>query len=71
MADLDSGELEPTGVRLRRLLDQIEPVSNEHPLAEARRLVDRNGAMRQRELAEDLGIRGLTGWLAEHFLDGG
>jgi carboxylate-amine ligase len=70
MADLDTGEPEPTRVRLRHLLDEVEPASEEHPRAEARRLVEHNGAMRQRELAENLGIRGLTGWLADHFLDG-
>jgi carboxylate-amine ligase len=71
MADLDTGESEPTRERLRRLLERIYTVSTEaEPFAESRRLLDRNGAIRQRELAADLGVEGLTSWLAEHFLDG-
>ena len=70
MADLATGEPEPTRERLHRLLDEIEPGADDPgPLREARRLVERNGSIRQREVAADLGIPGLTHWLAEHFLD--
>ena len=72
MAHLETGETEPTRTRLRRLLDEVEQASNDPgPLRETHRLVDRNGAVRQRELAADLGVDGLTAWLAEHFLDPG
>jgi glutamate---cysteine ligase / carboxylate-amine ligase len=69
MADLESGQPGPTREKLLRLLGEIDQaLADANALAEARRLVDRNGAIRQRELAADLGIRGLTAWLAEHFL---
>jgi carboxylate-amine ligase len=72
MADLDTGRREHTRERLRRLLDQVEGATNDSgPLQETRRLVERNGAIRQRDLAADLGVDGLTGWLADSFLDAG
>jgi carboxylate-amine ligase len=71
MADLETGEREPTRARLGRLLDRSEAASAEPELLrEARRLVESNGAIRQRELVDELGVPGLTGWLAAHFLDG-
>jgi len=71
MADLETGELEPTRDRLHRLLDRVESgTDGDGPLQEARRLIDRNGAIRQRDLAAELGVSGLTAWLPDHFLDG-
>ena len=71
MADLATGDREPTRARPRRLLDEIGASTDARdPLEEAHRLVDRNGAIRQRELVADDGVRGLTVWLADHFLDG-
>jgi glutamate---cysteine ligase / carboxylate-amine ligase len=72
MADLETGEPEPTRARLGRLLDEVAAQPDAAgPLLEARRLVDRNGAIRQRELVAEHGVKGLTAWLAEHFLDTG
>jgi glutamate---cysteine ligase / carboxylate-amine ligase len=71
MADLETGETAPTRDRLVWLLDEIATASNAaDPMAGARRLVNRNGAIRQRELVEEHGVKGLAAWLAEHFLDG-
>jgi glutamate---cysteine ligase / carboxylate-amine ligase len=71
MADLQTGEPEPTRARLRRLLDEVAARDTAgEELREAHRLVDRNGSVRQRELAAERGIEGLASWLAEHFLDG-
>ena len=73
MADLATGESEPTRARLHRLLDELEPLAERLDpnglLDQARRLVDRNGAIRQREVGTDLGVEGLTRWLADRFLD--
>ncbi|HMC07125.1 MAG TPA: YbdK family carboxylate-amine ligase [Solirubrobacterales bacterium] len=73
MADLETGELEPTRDRLRRLLDELEPVGRRlgsSPfLARASRLASSNGAIRQREVARREGVKGLAAWLADHFLD--
>ena len=73
LADLASGEREPTRERLRRLLDALEPVATRLGggalLAHARALAQRNGAIRQREVAAQRGVRGLVGWMAERFAD--
>jgi glutamate---cysteine ligase / carboxylate-amine ligase len=72
MADLESGKTRPTRERLRTLLDELEATSNDRgSLRESRRLVAGNGAIRQRELAADLGVEGMTAWLAEHFVGSG
>ena len=71
LADLETGEREATRARLHRLVDEIDAgPPGAVPLGQARRLVDANGAIRQRELAAQGGIEGLTAWLAEHFLEG-
>jgi glutamate---cysteine ligase / carboxylate-amine ligase len=70
MADLETGEPEPTRARLRRLLDEVAAVGAGEELREARRLVDRNGSIRQGEIAAERGIEGLASWLAENFLEG-
>jgi carboxylate-amine ligase len=73
MADLETGELESTRERLRRLLGELEPVSRRlgspRLLDEAWNLVDASGAIRQRELFRSAGAEGLTAWLSEHFLE--
>jgi glutamate---cysteine ligase / carboxylate-amine ligase len=73
MADLATGEPQPTRGRLGRLLDEIEPASDRlgcrELLGNARALVRRNGAIRQREVAKADGARGLAGWIADRFLD--
>jgi carboxylate-amine ligase len=74
MADLVTGEREPTRERLSRMLDELEPVAvrlGAAPLlTEARGLVQENGAIRQRRIAAERGVRGMTAWLAEAFLTG-
>lgn len=69
MADLVSGRRQPTRERLRHLLAEVEGHGTEDALREARRLVDRNGAIRQRELAAEAGVTGMVAWLADRFLD--
>jgi carboxylate-amine ligase len=71
LADLETGEPRPTRERLALLLDRLEPVARRidagDGLAEARRLVERNGALRQRAVAAEGGPYGLAGWLADGF----
>ncbi|HYP47663.1 MAG TPA: glutamate-cysteine ligase family protein, partial [Thermoleophilaceae bacterium] len=73
-ADLRTGERRPVRECLNALVDQLEPVAerlgNGAPLAHARRLIERNGAERQRQVAAEDGIGGLAGWLADGFEDG-
>jgi carboxylate-amine ligase len=73
MADLQSGDREPTRDRLNRLLDDIEPAAERLGsaalLKEGRRMIIRNGAIKQRAVAEDDGPEGLTAWIADRFLD--
>jgi glutamate---cysteine ligase / carboxylate-amine ligase len=73
MADLETGEPEPTRERLRRLLGRLEATGDRLGtgalLGEARRLVDRNGALRQRDLARSEGMRGMTATLSDRFVD--
>jgi glutamate---cysteine ligase / carboxylate-amine ligase len=73
MANLETGEREPTRERLRRLLATLEPIAERLGtgalLGAARRLVDRNGAIRQRKLARSQGVRGMTAALSDRFLE--
>ena len=73
MADLRSGAAEPTRDRLRRLIEQVRPVAAQIGTAEllpcAERLVERNGAIRQREIGSEAGPEGLARWAADQFLD--
>jgi carboxylate-amine ligase len=73
LADLATGEPIPTRERLRRLLDELEPVAarlgSTAFLRHARALAERNGAIRQREVAARTGLRGLAAWLADRFGD--
>jgi glutamate---cysteine ligase / carboxylate-amine ligase len=71
LADLETGEPRPTRDHLELLLDRLEPVARRigagAGLAEARRLADGNGALRQRAVAVERGPYGLAGWLADRF----
>jgi len=71
LRDLGTGEYMPTRTRLRALIDELEPTAERlgcaAELASARRLVERNGAMRQRAAGDP---RRATEWLASRFLDG-
>jgi len=73
MADLETGKPKPTRERLHDLLSELRPVARrlgcDALLANASRLVEANGAMRQRELFESVGAVPLTAALAERFLD--
>jgi carboxylate-amine ligase len=72
MADLRTGERRPTREVLHALLDALAPSAADlgaaAELQRARGLVEVNGAMRQREIAADRGVPGLTEWLAESFV---
>jgi carboxylate-amine ligase len=73
MRDLRSGRAEPTRARLHRLLDSLEATARDLGCAveldDARRLVQRNGAMAMREAADGDPLRA-TRWLSEQFLAG-
>lgn len=73
MADLVTGDLSPTRWRLGKLADELEDVAARlgcaDELGAARRMIDENGAIRQRKFAERSGIGALPGWLAERWLD--
>jgi carboxylate-amine ligase len=71
LADLVTGEPEPTRRRLHRLLDELGPVADDlgcaPQLRDAARLVASNGADRQRALAARLGLQGMLAALAADF----
>lgn len=73
LADLVTGERLPTRERLEGLLDELEPLARVYGtqagIAEARRLVRSNGAMRQREHVRTDGFDTLTPALAKRFTD--
>lgn len=73
MADLTTGEREPTRIRLTRMLDELDPIADRlggaQLLQEARRLVAENGALRQHRLAAEHGVRAMTASLADAFLE--
>ena len=73
LVDLETGERRATRTVLSELLDQLEPVAGElrcaTELRHARALVEQNGALRQRKVAREGGLRGLVGWLADRFSD--
>ena len=71
LADLDTGEVRP----LRELLDErvadlaavAERLGCADELGRVRDLAQRNGAIRQREIAAERGLDGLLRWLCEEF----
>jgi len=75
LADLRSGERRPTREVLHALIGELEPVAGRlgasAEIGTARSLVERNGALHQRDLVADRGdLRALGPWLAERFADG-
>jgi carboxylate-amine ligase len=74
MADLETGERKPTAERLRELIEAIRPAAGrlgcEAELAIAAAMVERNGAIAQREAVAGNGAFGLARWLADRFLEG-
>ena len=73
MADLETGIPRPTRACLHELLDELGPVADglgcSAQLRLARGLVERNGALAQREVAAEQGMTGLARWLTERFVD--
>jgi carboxylate-amine ligase len=72
MADLDSGEREPTAERLLRLLDDVAPHARrlgcDAALATARAMLAAGGpAAAQRRVAARGGLRDVVGWLADRY----
>ncbi|HEU0024239.1 MAG TPA: glutamate-cysteine ligase family protein, partial [Thermoleophilaceae bacterium] len=75
LADLRTGERRPTRERLHDLVTELDPVATRlgaaAELGEARSLIERNGALRQRAVAAaDGGAAVLGPWLADRFSDG-
>ncbi|MEA2307978.1 MAG: glutamate---cysteine ligase / carboxylate-amine ligase [Thermoleophilaceae bacterium] len=73
LADLRTGELEPTRDRLLRLIDQLTPLAADlgcaEQLAAARELTNANGADQQRAAAGDGGdLLAVTRHIADRFL---
>jgi glutamate---cysteine ligase / carboxylate-amine ligase len=71
LADLETGDSQPTRERLAALLDELGPAAQRlgcaAELAAARGLVDANGAQRQRAVAAERGVTGVAAWLADRF----
>jgi hypothetical protein len=74
MADLHTGEIEPTLDRVQRLLDEIRPAAHALDCApevlRAGELLVRSGAKRQRVIGAEHGVEGLVHWLASRFASG-
>ncbi|HEU4703743.1 MAG TPA: YbdK family carboxylate-amine ligase [Conexibacter sp.] len=73
LAELAGGARTPARERLATLLDTLAPVATRlgtgDLLAHARALAERNGAVRQRAVAAERGVRGLAAWMAERYGD--
>jgi carboxylate-amine ligase len=71
LADLETGERQPTRERLRALLDELAPEAERlgaaAGLTAARELVEVNGAMRQRAAAAGGDLRSVAAWLADAY----
>ena len=74
LADLETGEREPTRARLIRLLDAVagaaERAGEAPGMSGARQLVEANGASRQRSAGDRGGARAVAAALADGFLAG-
>ena len=74
LADLVTGARATTRERLTELLEAIGPTGArlgcERELADVRRLIGENGAMRQRAIGRAEGAVGVARWLSERFADG-
>jgi hypothetical protein len=61
----------PARERIGGLIEELGPVASdlgcEAGLAAAEKLCERNGAIRQREVAADQGVAGLVAWLGDNF----
>jgi carboxylate-amine ligase len=72
MADVYSGALRDTAELLAERLDEVSTFATAlgaaRSIETARGLIARSGAERQRELAQELGLRGLASTLAEEFM---
>ncbi len=72
LANLETGERMPARARLRSLAERLRPLARrlecESELAAAEDLIERNGALRQRQVAAQHGRRGLVAWLADRWL---
>jgi carboxylate-amine ligase len=72
LARLDDGTPIATRERLSSLIEELAPTAQRlgcaNELAGALELVKENGAICQRAVAREAGIRGLVDWLAERFL---
>jgi carboxylate-amine ligase len=69
MTDLETGERRPTRGRLEALLGELD--LEPEPLAQARGMLARSSAARQRAVAAERGLHGLVGWLADGFAPAG
>jgi glutamate---cysteine ligase / carboxylate-amine ligase len=74
MADLETGAARPTRAWLLELLETLEPVAAElgagdAPMRRARELVQVNGALLQRRMAAQDGVRRVASWLASKFVE--
>jgi carboxylate-amine ligase len=71
VADLQTGSLRPTRCCLEELLAELERLGprlhSEACLSRAREMVEVNGAIAQRRVAREGGLRALAGWLVERF----
>ncbi|HEX2127752.1 MAG TPA: YbdK family carboxylate-amine ligase [Solirubrobacterales bacterium] len=72
LLDLDTGHRRPLREDAGRLLAELHPVAEGLGCADRfgaiEALVQRNGAIRQREVAAERGLEGLVRWLSEEFL---
>jgi len=73
LADLETGERRPTREWLNAIIDAVGPAAEgvgcAAELGAARELVERNGAIRQREAAADGDLRALAAWLADRYVE--
>jgi carboxylate-amine ligase len=71
LADLHTGVRRPTVEWLRALIETLRPLGEQLDCAAeldaTTRLLDQNGALRQREVVRQLGVGALSAWLAERF----
>jgi carboxylate-amine ligase len=75
LAHLATGERTPARETLAALAAELAPVAEQlgcaAELATVERLGARNGAVRQREVAADGGVRAVTAWLADAYAPSG
>ena len=73
MGSTQTGSVRSTREWVEELLETLEPIASrlgaEVSFARVRAMLERNGAMAQREVAADRGLLGLCRWLAERFLE--